>query len=121
MINVSRLITSPNFQQSFTVTRQSGDWSEATGEFETTVQTISMVGVIKPLTTKELAIQPEADRASGMINVYTLQAVFPTGLTPQKRISDQVTWKGEQYRVLNMADYSDYGFYKATCVRMLGA
>lgn len=121
MINVGSLITDPAFCQNFTITRQTGDWSEATGKFAATTSTLSMTGIIKPLTTKELSIQPEADRVSGMVNVYTQQPLYTTSTTPTPRISDQVTWKGEQWRISNTADYSDYGFYKSTCVRVKGS
>lgn len=121
LINLSELLVDPDFSQTVTVTRQAGDWNTATGHFDTTTSTLTMPAVVKPLTTRELTIQPEADRAAGMINVYTLSAVYTTSLEPTRRISDQVTWRGEQYRVSNMADYADYGFYKATCTRILGA
>jgi hypothetical protein len=121
MLNFSELIVDPDFSQSITVTRQLGDWSASTGKFENTTRTITMPAIVKPLTTKQLAAMPEADRASGMINVYTLAAVFPTSLEPTKRVSDLVTWHGEQYRVTSISDYADYGFYKAVCARIVGA
>jgi hypothetical protein len=53
VLNISRVIQSPNFSQSFLVTRSIGSWSSA-GIFTTNAQVIQMTGVITPEATKNM-------------------------------------------------------------------
>lgn len=124
MINVSELITDPDFAQSFTVTRTVGNWDA--GNFVTTSTTLKMFGSIQPLNTKEMDQYPEGDRLKGMNKIYTLDQLYTTQTGPTEdgedgQLSDEVTWQGERWKILNSQDFSDFGYYQAVAVRTKGA
>jgi hypothetical protein len=124
MIDVSELINDPDFCQAFTVTRKAGVFMN--GDF-VMAQTspLPFTGVIEPMNTRDMAMFPEGDTLKGMINVYTLLPIFPTMLNPQTRdagtFSDEITWQGEQYKVVQVQNFSDFGYYKSAASRKLGA
>ena len=120
MINISELITDPDFNQNFNVIRTTGTY--VTGRFTTTTTTIAFTGVIDPLNTKDMLQLPEGDTIKGAINVYTLAALNTTQATTAGAgtLPDEVVWMGENYKVLNVKNYADYGYYKATAVRKKG-
>ncbi len=57
------------------------------------------------------------DRITGSIRVLTTKELYLTG---DERVSDVVIWNGSRYRVLECAPDIDWGFYRATCVRLEG-
>lgn len=123
MLNVSELINDPDFCQTFTVTRNTGDFTD--GYFVTTPSAITMTGVIQPLNTEETNQLPEGDRLSGAIKVYTLERVYLTHITQPADntgyIADEITWKGEKYKVIQSQNYLDYGYHRTIAIRKLGA
>lgn len=123
MLNVSELINDPDFCQTFTVTRNAGTWTN--GRFVTTSSTLSMTGVITQMTPFQINQLPEQDRVSGSINIYTLEKLKATELDQSTGVDgslgDEVTWKGEQYKVIAPQDRSDFGYYKAHGIRKRGA
>lgn len=119
MINVSELINDPDFAQTFTVTRTTGAWVE--GNFTQAIPTtLNIIGIIQPMNTNDMVQLPEGDAIKGAINIYSLTPINTTSQTPSA-VSDQVTWKGEQYKIIQTQNYSDWGYYKASAVRILGA
>ena len=120
MINVSELINDPDFAQRFTVHRKAGVW--VAGRFETTDQIIKLSGVIRPLNTKELALLPEGDTIKGGITIYSLEPLFVTHSDGSYgKVSDEVEWRGELYKIIQTQNYLDWGYHKATADRKLGA
>ena len=126
MLDVSRIVLSLFAAQpsAFTVTRKTGAWVQ--GDFETTSETLQMNGSIQPVNSKDLQQVPEGDRVVGLIKIYTVDPLYVThedttvsgedGL-----LSDEVTWKGEQYKILNIPnDFSDFGYYKSIAARKKG-
>lgn len=124
MINVGELITDPDFCQTFTVYRNIGFWSSE-GIFETSETSFRTTGVITPLKTKELDQLPEGDRIQGGVNIYTNVALFTTHLkaaaTTDGYVSDEVVWQNERWKIVNTANFVDYGYYKSVSTRKLGA
>ncbi len=120
MIDVSELITDPDFAQTFTVTRSTGEWDE--GDFITTVETFSVTGVIQPMNSKEMEQWPEGDRLKGLCKVYTLEQLYTTQVVATEgMLSDEVSWHGVKWKILQSNDWMDNGYFKAVAVRKTGA
>jgi len=124
MINVSELITDPDFAQSFSVIRSAGNWAD--GDFVATTETLSMTGSIQPMNSKEMEQWPEGDRLKGLCKVYTLEQLHTTSVDSTTygadgMLSDELSWQGQRWKILQSNDYSDFGYYKAIAVRKQGA
>lgn len=124
MIDVCELIDDPDFCQDFTVIRSTGSW--VNGDFVvTTPSTLTMTGVIEPMNTRDMQQLPEGDRITGALNVYTTEPLYTTRLNQSTGnsggLSDEVVWGGENYKIIQVQNFSDYGYFKAAAVRKLGA
>ena len=116
-LNVGELIEDPDFNQDYTITRRSGEWTM--GRYTTTESTITTYGIIDPKSTSELDVNnPDGSLVHGIITVYTHTPMYITVLNPTSEsgyISDEVTWQGTKYIVIDGENYSDYGYYGYTC------
>ncbi|MFC8686321.1 hypothetical protein [Brevibacillus porteri] len=115
MLNVSEVITDPDFAQTFIVHRKSNEW--IAGRPEETETIITMMGVITVADAKTLEQLPEGDRATGMMSFY---ATVSINTTNEEGTSDQIEWCGDRYRVKKVFPYGDYGYWKAVAERMAG-
>ena len=117
LLNVGELIDDPDFAQSFVITRRSGVWSM--GRFSVEDTSINAYGIIDPHSTSELDVNnPDGSLIQGRLTVYTHTQMYVTVLNPTSQsgyISDEITWKGNQYTVISDENYSDYGYYAYTC------
>jgi len=120
-LSIAELITDPDFCQSFTVTRLTG--SVVKGDFITTPETMQTTGIIRPANTKDIQMLPEGDRVTGLVTVYSSIQLYVTRAAGATRagLSDEITWQGEQYKIIQTANYSDYGYFKNMAVRKLGS
>lgn len=120
-LQITELITDPDFCQSFTITRLTG--SVVKGDFITTPETFETTGIIRPANTNDIQMVPEGDRVTGMVTVYTSNQLYVTRRNGSNApgLSDEITWQGEQYKIIQTANYSDYGYFKSMAVRKLGA
>ena len=87
-----------------TVSWQGGRTSAATEEM------ISATGIIQPPSPEALQFFPEGERRNGMIVIYTTTMMY---LSDGQQISDVVTWQGENYRIIRVDRWDDYGFCTA--------
>ncbi len=126
MINVGEIVSDPDFAQAFTIARSSGGYFDPTGTWQETDGNIDMWGIIQPATAKELLQVPEGDRVKEVKSFHSQQGMFVThtdGLTDANAAtSDIVTWltTGEQYRLVKLYQWIDFGYYKALGVRIAG-
>jgi hypothetical protein len=123
LIDVSEVITDPDFCQDFTVYRRSGGRFQSGGFVPGDEAEVPMSGVVIPLSSKELELIPEAERVKGTMGFWTTSEnpIYVTrNLTSDKDISDVALWNGERYKILSVDPYSDYGFYHAIGVREVG-
>lgn len=121
-INLSRVVNSPNLAQSFTALRSSGQFG--LGGWQNTTTSVSMYGVVSVATSDDLEMVPEGDRVIGAMVFHSSQPMYRTrdaNTSGGTGLSDLVLWRGEQYRILYVAPYADYGFYRAIAVRILGS
>lgn len=119
MINVGRIINSPKFSQTFTVWRKTGSW--ALGRFIETEQSIPMLGVVTAAGTKDIIQVPEGDRTSQLMVFHSTMPLYVTHDDVKGRgTSDEIEWHGERYRLFQIKDWSDFGYYKAFGTSMGG-
>lgn len=124
MINVGRIINSRNFSQpnGFTVYRTTGEWVR--GRFVSNPEkTLILSGTVTVANENDLEQFPEADRVKGMMCFYSQQAMYITrGESDEEDagISDEIEWRGDRFRVVSVAPWQDFGYYKAFGIRMAG-
>lgn len=112
-IDVSEVLTDPDFLDSFTVTRTTE--SLTNGINTPTTQTFeNVVGVVTADSHLNLQWTPEGTLVAGAITIYTQFRLTNGGGDVQ---ADCVTWHGNSYTVENTNDWTGYGqgFIVATC------
>lgn len=124
LINVAKAITDPRFSQKFKVFRKSGEWIR--GRFEEIEKEISMIGVIAPSKPKEIEMIPEGDRVGGEITIHTIRKLYTTHAIQDEEsedefegTSDQIEWQGKRYKLYQVNDYSQYGYYSSIGMRLV--
>lgn len=122
MIDVSELITDPDFATEYTIYRSTGGEFGAGGWQEGTPEQIVVVGVALPANQREVQMVPEGDRVKGgMVFYSTVPFAFSHSDDP-KGTSDKVLYKGEYYKLYQGLDRGDLGgYYKAIGMRIKGA
>ena len=122
LINPDKAILSPRLSQPFTITRSVGQFNKG-GWSEGTPISISARGVITVSSAKELVQIPEADRVQGAMTFFSKTEMHATRNAQSPEISgtsDKITWRGDQYRIIQILPYMDYGYCKAIGVRIRG-
>lgn len=112
-IDVSDLITDPDFADEFVVTRQVQTVG-ANGRTVVTTESIPMVGVIHTGVQNEFGQTPEYINAQKSITVICLDRIYDpvTGHSP-----DIITWEEDSYLVKKAYNWSrqGQGFWVAEC------
>ena len=94
--------------QTVTVKRKTGSWQG--GRFvvgENGTQTLSVIGILQPASPEQLEFFPEGERREGQVVFYTQTTLY---LTEGSEISDRLMWQGEEYKIININRWQDYGF-----------
>lgn len=119
-LDVADIISSPEFQTSFVVSRRIQTVNPATGLAAEVLETgfpQTQFGVVTPASGKRLVRNAEGENVVGDIQVVTkfrLSEGDGSSYSP-----DIVTWKSQQYWVAAVNDYSEFGagFIVATCLK----
>lgn len=118
MINVGELIHDPDFCTNFTILRNLlGEWIE--GRYSELKQRLEVEGIVTATTSKDMEMLPEGDRTHGLKTFY-VDAETELRLTDDETMSDICEYKGQRYRLLQVFEYGDYGYYKAIGTRIGG-
>lgn len=117
--SIAEVVNDPVFSQSFTIVRSQGGYYRQ-GRWVNATVNVQAWGSIQPPTPTDLEMVPEGDRVSGVVQIHTTQPIYETNVELTNGISDIVTWHGQQYRVLRVFEWQDYGYWKALAVRMSG-
>jgi hypothetical protein len=117
MINIAELINDPDFVQNYTVYRKDATWSE--GETTQTETKLKFTGVVVAANTRDVNMLPEGDRIAGLMVFYTTtdKPFYPTRSTGT---SDEILWRGDRYKLMQVYPYDDYGYVKAIGTRKTG-
>ena len=118
-ISLTRVASSPAFAQAFTVNRSVGTFEEGGYQFTTTA--IPFYGIIQPGSESDLAQVPEGDRVTGMMGFISEERMYKTYVDKSvSGIGDQITWRGQNYKVIAVTPWRDFGFWKAIASRQAG-
>lgn len=107
MPDVTDLLYDPDVgAKPFTVLRRTGEW--IAGRFRVAkTETIKAIGVMLPPEAEQLATFPEGERRKGVVAIYTKTLLY---LSDGECISDDITWMGEQYKVMRVERWDEYGY-----------
>jgi len=118
-LNLTRVANSPAFAQSYIVNRSVGNWQDGGYVFTTTA--IPFYGIVQPATEYDLAQVPEGDRVTGMLGFISEQPMYKTYVEGSvSGIGDQIVWRGQNYKVVAVVPWRDFGFAKAIASRQSG-
>ena len=105
--DVTDLVDDPDLGgQSFQIRRRTITWQGGRSS-AATEEIINTTGNIQPLSSETLQFFPEGERRNGMISIHTRTFMH---LSDGKDISDEVTWLGEEYKVIRVDRWVEYGF-----------
>lgn len=121
-IQITEMVVDQDFAQIFTVIRSTGSFQK--GGWINTTETITMYGVIEIADSHQLYMVPEGDRAKGAMTFHTELPIYVTNDDPQLsstgHLSDIIQWRGNNYRLMDVKRWQDFGYFSATGVRMSG-
>lgn len=111
MINMSELMSDPDFTQAFTLRRRTGSFANE-GEFTQSAPTeLPLVGSIQPASTADVVrFQAEGERRNALIRVWSATEMHTSDGEGQQ--PDEVVWRGSVYRVIECVPWADHGFWK---------
>lgn len=109
MIEISDLLTDPDFAQAFTIRRETGAFLD--GEWIASKATLDGFGVVQPLSEADvLSFVPEGERQGNWIKVYS-----PTEIrqgNAKDVMSDVIVWRGDTYRVAKAKHWETQGYWQ---------
>lgn len=114
MIDVSELITDPDFvqPQPVTVQRATGSWDGSGIYSPTPFNVLYLVMIIEQMTPSQVLAMPEGERDHEYITCWSNAPLLASdGITDQQ--CDVILWKNKPWRVIRCADRSDNGFWEA--------
>jgi hypothetical protein len=118
MIDLSRAVNDPRLMQGFTIFRSVGSF-QAGGWVEGAKTSIAAYGVVTVASVKDVQMLPQADHIGGEMIFYSTTQFYTTS-ADNSGTSDILVWRGENYRVMQVSPFDDYGFNSAIAVRMKG-
>jgi hypothetical protein len=119
LINPGIVTFSPSLSQDFRVHRSVGHF-ESGGWIEDPEQIITATGIVSVASSRELRQVPEGDRVIGSMVFYSNTPLMISHQAGWQGTSDKIEWNGEYYRLIPLRAYSDYGYFKAIGVRIVG-
>jgi hypothetical protein len=117
--DLSDVTLDPDMGSPVTIIRTTGKFAQG-GWTADTPQQISAFGVVGIADDQALEQVPEGDRVTGALQLVIHQPIFPTS-EAHARVSDQIRWMGNLYRLIGVAPWKHFGFYSGVLVRMTGA
>jgi len=118
-LNVGKVLSNPQFRESFIVNRKAGTW--IAGRFIQTENAINFTGVVIAGGTKDIIQVPEGDRTSEIMVFLSVKEIFVThNDTKGQGTSDEIAWNNTRYRVYQIKNWSSHGYYRAIGISMGG-
>lgn len=119
MISVAELMGDPDFTQPYTILRSTGNW--LTGVWTPIITSVQNYGVIEVSSPKDVEMTPEGDVIRGFMVFWSPVAIYTTHEGKQDGSSDILIWRSNQFRVMSVAKWVDYGYFRAVATRLLSA
>lgn len=128
LINLSEIVQDQDFAQSASLVRTTGAWGLDFENLQTglvpTPTTVQWFGIIQPARAEDIDMVPEAQRKEGAMCFHSVQPIYatsndnanPNGLM----LADVFTWRGQDYEVMHVWPWEDFGYYRAVAVRKAG-
>ena len=113
MINLAELVTDPDFAQKFQIIRKAGSYLK--GRYQTEETREDVTGIVDPVNAKDLEFIPEADRMKSSKTFYSLA---PLSLGNNDDTADVCVYKKRIFKLVNVAEYEDFGYWRAIGVDM---
>lgn len=114
MIDVSELMSDPDFAQPFQVVRSTGSFANE-GEYTRTPTTLNMTGVIQPATTEDVTnFLPEGERQKSAIRIWCAQEIRMADGNGAE--ADEIVWQGKRHRVAHAKPWNTQGYWFAIAV-----
>ena len=104
MLNISEMLTDPDFVSGFVLKRPGGEWA-GEGVWTETHTFIERVGCIQPAGVDDVQFLPEGERNARAIRIWAEHEIRATE-TP-----DLVLWNGGVYRVVASRPFAPWGYY----------
>lgn len=133
MINLTRVVTSSLLAEPYTIQRSTGKF--ILGGWKTESVNIPGYGVVSVASEEDLDMMPESDRVTGSMVFHSECRIYITQLdggfdqqgmgqggfgVSKQRVSDQIFWTDQLYRIMHVGPYPNRGFWKAIGVRLSG-
>jgi hypothetical protein len=117
VIDVSELITDPDFACPYSVNRRTGQWVK--GRFVVSEpQVLNFYGAVQPATVRELEQMAIGDNEHGVMKFFTRKPndIYITrefSETTDIQISDEIEFRGSLYKVLQVMPWQHGGWTRA--------
>lgn len=108
MIDISELLYDLDFCEEFKILRGTGAW--VNHRWEEVEEIIAVMGIATSVSKKDFEMLAEGDRVSGLRTFYTKDEIRGSS---GENTSDIFEYRGEQYKIIQVFNYSNNGFYKA--------
>jgi hypothetical protein len=141
MISLAEVVMDSDLAEAFTILRSRG-WFEL-GGWKTISENVCGYGIITVSSDQDLQMIPEGDRISGAMTFHSYERIYETQLDggygqqpygdngfdcdnknkyghSEQHVSDQIQWRGQLYRIISIAPWKDFGYWRAIGVRMSG-
>jgi len=132
-ISLEEIVNDLDLAESFTIQRSTGSF--VLGGFSTVVTNVQGYGIVTVAKDQDLEMIPEGDRVTGAMLLHSATKIYITTLGAptygsdqynpgdyggNQHVSDIIIWHEQQYRVLSIAPWSNFGYWRAVMVRMAG-
>lgn len=117
-INVAELITDPDFAQKFQIERhEQGVFMD--GLYSSLTRIIDVYGIVQPYQPKTVEYSENGDKITGDIKIWLNEPIFTSRINEtDSGISDTIIYKDEKYKVSNVKDWENHGYYSAVAKRL---
>jgi hypothetical protein len=118
MVDVSDLITDPDFAFPYTILRRTGKWEN--GRFVVNEpETLSYYGAVQPATTRDLEQLGIGDNEKGVMKFFCRQPkeIYITDNFDESsetaQVSDEIIFRGMSYKVIQVSPWQHMGWTRA--------
>lgn len=118
MIGVGEIVNDPDFAQAFTIMRSTTSF--VLGGVSNNTTPVPGFGTITVASGNDLDQVPEGDRVKGAMMFHSTAILYETHADGTPGLSDTIVWRGQNYRLITVAPFADWGYYRAIGVRMSG-